>query len=109
MMKWLTSWFTGVWNAFISWGEALVLTVFAMLKDALYFFLEMLLNLVEVVLLSLGSLFSAMDLTQYISAIPADVSNIMGLIGLGQAMSIVIAAIVIRVSLQLIPFVRLGS
>jgi hypothetical protein len=33
----------------------------------------------------------------------------MGLIGIGQAVSLIIAAISIRVILQLIPFVRLGS
>lgn len=108
-MKWLTNWFMGVWEAFLSWGKALVLTVYDMFKDVFYSILQILMDLVELLLVGLGSLFSAMDLTQYISAIPPDVANIMGLIGIGQAMTIIIGAIVIRVCLQLIPFVRLGS
>jgi hypothetical protein len=108
-MEWLTSWFSGVWDAFLSWGEALVLTVFDMFKDLFYAVLELIMGLVGTLLNGLGSLFSAMDLSQYLSFIPPDIANIMGLIGLGQAMTMIIAAIVIRVSLQLIPFVRLGS
>lgn len=41
--------------------------------------------------------------------LPAEVLNILGLIGFGQCMGIIAAAIVIRLTLQLIPFVRLGS
>lgn len=46
---------------------------------------------------------------QWWSSVPADVLNIMGLIGLQYALGIVFAAILIRLVLQLIPFVRLGS
>lgn len=42
-------------------------------------------------------------------SIPAEVMNILGLIGLGQCFAIIAAALVIRFGLQLIPFVRLGS
>ena len=41
--------------------------------------------------------------------LPAEVLNIMGLIGVGTAITIITTAIVIRLVLQLIPFVRLGS
>ena len=42
-------------------------------------------------------------------SVPADVMNILGLLGVGQALGIIGAAIGIRFALQLIPFVRLGS
>lgn len=42
-------------------------------------------------------------------ALPAEVLNILGLIGVHQAIVIIVAAIGIRLVLQLIPFVRLGS
>lgn len=42
-------------------------------------------------------------------SLPADLLNIMGLLGVGTAVTIIGAAIVIRFGLQLIPFVRLGS
>lgn len=108
-MEWLTEWFGSVWDSFERWGKSLLLTLLDLLKDAMYFLLEMLLEVVQAILNGMGSLFDAINFAQYISAIPPDVSNIMGLIGLGQAMTMIVAAISIRVVLQLIPFVRLGS
>ena len=40
---------------------------------------------------------------------PAEVLNVLGLIGVGEALSIITVAIVIRLTLQTIPFVRWGS
>lgn len=108
-MDWLATWIQSVWDSFEKWGKSLMLTLFDMVKDAVFFILELLLEIVGLLLNGLGSLFDAINLAQYISAIPSDVANIMGLIGLGQAMSIIVAAIGVRVALQLIPFVRLGS
>ncbi len=108
-MEWLTAWFTSVWNSFERWGKSAMLTLFDIIKDFLFFILETLLEVVQLILNGLGSLFNAMNFAQYISAIPPDVSNIMGLMGLGQAMTMIVGAIGIRVVLQLIPFVRLGS
>jgi hypothetical protein len=42
-------------------------------------------------------------------SVPAEVLNIAGLVGIGEALGIIFAAILIRITLQLIPFVRLGS
>ena len=42
-------------------------------------------------------------------ALPAELLNILGLLGVGTAVTIIGAAIAIRFGLQLIPFVRLGS
>lgn len=42
-------------------------------------------------------------------SLPAEVLNVLGLIGVGYALGIVGAAILIRLGMQLIPFVRLGS
>ena len=41
--------------------------------------------------------------------VPAEVMNLLSLLGVGTALSIIGAAIAIRFGLQLIPFVRLGS
>jgi len=46
---------------------------------------------------------------QWWSGLPGEVLNMMGLLGLQYALGIVFAAILIRLALQLIPFVRLGS
>lgn len=42
-------------------------------------------------------------------SLPGEVLNVLGLLGVGTALTIIGAAIAIRFSLQLIPFVRLGS
>ncbi|MFS2047855.1 DUF2523 family protein [Variovorax sp. Varisp41] len=42
-------------------------------------------------------------------SLPAEMLNILGLLGLGTCCSIIVAAISIRLILQLIPFTRLGS
>lgn len=42
-------------------------------------------------------------------SIPANVMEVMGAIGLGQALAIISAALTVRFALQLIPFTRLGS
>lgn len=43
------------------------------------------------------------------SQLPAEIINILMLLGFGEAMSLIGLALVIRFTLQLIPFVRLGS
>ncbi|HZY18630.1 MAG TPA: DUF2523 family protein [Ramlibacter sp.] len=42
-------------------------------------------------------------------SIPAEVSNILSLLGVGTAITIITAAIGVRLVLQLVPFTRLGS
>lgn len=41
--------------------------------------------------------------------LPAEIINILGLLGVGTCVSIIVAAIGVRLVLQLIPFTRLGS
>jgi hypothetical protein len=43
------------------------------------------------------------------SAIPANVMLVLSCIGFGQALALISTALVIRFTLQLIPFIRLGS
>lgn len=45
----------------------------------------------------------------YISALPPEVTNIMGLLRLGECVAIIAAAVILKIILQLIPFTRLGS
>lgn len=45
----------------------------------------------------------------YISALPPEITNMLGIIRIGEALAIISAAIVAKVLLQLIPFTRLGS
>lgn len=49
------------------------------------------------------------DPQTYFALIPPDVGNMLGVIGVTQALSIIVAALVVRFLLQTIPFVRWGS
>lgn len=108
-MEWLTAWFESVWNSFERWGKSAMLTMYDMVKDGFFMILELILEIVQLMLNGMGAMFDGMNFAQYISAIPSDVANVMGLMGLGQAMTLIVGAILIRTVLQLIPFVRLGS
>lgn len=87
--------------------KALVTAVWDIFTDAVAYVFDKLLSFAV-------SALSALDVTGISGinawgSLPADVSNILGLIGLGQCMGIIAAAIGIRLVMQLIPFVRLGS
>lgn len=45
----------------------------------------------------------------YIEALPAELTNMLGLLRIGECIAIVAAAVLVRITLQLIPFTRLGS
>lgn len=90
------------------WSSAFV-ALWDLVKDAFSFVFDQVLG-VAVAALS-GIDVSAMNglSAQGWGALPAELINILGLIGVGTAISIITAAIGIRLLLQLIPFVRLGS
>lgn len=98
-------------TAFCSWLIALLFkvlaSVFMMLKDVVMWSFDQFLILLTAIL---GGV-SMASITNLIPAlsIPPEVMNIMGLLGLGDCFAILIAAFSIRIVLQLIPFVRLGS
>ncbi|SDC52346.1 Protein of unknown function [Cupriavidus sp. YR651] len=53
--------------------------------------------------------FAAMNPAQYISGMPPDLVNMIGLVRVGESLAIILAAILIKLTLQVIPFTRLGS
>ena len=97
-----------MWTAFTDLLKSLLLTLWDMLADFFCLIFEMVFDFVLYILDGFFSMFASLNIIQYIS-FPSDVSNIIGLIGLGQCMSFVVTALTIRFLLQLIPFVRLGS
>lgn len=88
--------------------ESVVFTIFDMLKDFFFWLVDTLLTF-AISLLNAISFPVTWNPSQYISALPPEVKNMLGLIGLQEAFSIIVSAILIRLALQLIPFVRLGS
>jgi len=100
------------WNSF--WVAILALvgkiftSLFTMLKDVFLWVIDQLLSL-STMLLGGVDLSAITQNFSVFQEIPEDVLNILGLLGFAQCMVIIGAAILIRITLQLIPFVRLGS
>lgn len=104
-----------IWDAIIGlaeWFFGLVKDVFTavwdMAIDAVCFVLDETLDFVVSMVLSVDVGMFSGSLGTW-SSLPSQVLNVIGLIGLGDCFAIIAAAIGIRLVLQLIPFVRLGS
>jgi hypothetical protein len=80
-----------------------------MLKDIFLWIVEQVMNAVNMVLPSVFALFAPVDMSQYMTSIPPTVAWVFAAVGVPQCLSIILAAITIRLLLQLIPFTRLGS
>lgn len=104
-----------IWEAILGFAEwvfglikAVFVAVWDMAIDAVAYVLDQLLGWVVATL-------NALNLAAFDASIgawgglPAETLNVIGLIGLGDCFAIIAAAIGIRLILQLIPFVRLGS
>lgn len=104
----LVNWLKSVLDWFVDLMYAAVLTVFDMIKDVFFWVVKTVLDLVMSVLdgLSEGANF---DVSQYITSLPPEVTSVMGALHLGNCMALLGVALLIRLVLQLIPFVRLGS
>lgn len=85
------------------------LSIVDFLKDLLMFVLDSLFDAVIFLLNTLEDLTEAMNPLEYISAIPDETKSFMAMVGFNESMAIIVTAILIRLTLQLIPFVRLGS
>lgn len=96
------------WDAVTAWINQSVENTFTMITDTFFWLLDKLMDLALFALNGLGS-FAQFDPTSYFSLLPAEVINFMGLIGFGEALTIIMSAIGIRLVLQLVPFTRLGS
>lgn len=98
-------------TAVIKWFSDLAVAVFVsvwdVVKDAFSWLFEQVLT---VAVSAVGAIdASALSGLGGWASVPGEVLNIMSLLGVGTAVTIISAAILIRITLQLIPFVRLGS
>lgn len=53
--------------------------------------------------------FAAFNPAQYLSGLTPEMSNMLGMMRIGECLAILLAAILIKLTLQIIPFTRLGS
>lgn len=102
-------WVIGLFNLMISFFYSLFLSVPEMFKDLFYWILDQLMGVMDWAANLLLTMFAPLNISEYLSAIPPNISWVFMTIGLPNCLMIIGAAIVIRLTLQLIPFVRLGS
>lgn len=115
-MAWIATFFGQILTRLVSivaFISALAVAAFAALwllgTDLASWVLDQALTVLETVLNTISFDFSTLNVTQYITILPAETRNMLGLIGAGQALTMIIGALAVRVLLQLIPFTRLGS
>lgn len=69
---------------------------------------EQLLDLLIFILKDINVNFDFLNPEKYVP-IPPELANSLGLFGVSQSLAIILAAIIVKITLQLIPFTRLGS
>lgn len=101
-------WITDAINKILEFFYALFRALIDALKDIAGFVFDQLLTVVNKLLESILASLSAIPMPDNLP-LPAGVSWVLSQIGVPQMLVIVSSALIIRVLLQLIPFVRLGS
>ncbi|HHF3058538.1 TPA: DUF2523 family protein [Vibrio alginolyticus] len=102
-------WLVDLFNKLLVFLYQLLVSLFNMLKDLFFWAVEQVMEMVNILLSGVFALFAPVDMSQYMTSIPPTVSWVMAAVGLPQCLSIILAAITVRLMLQLIPFTRLGS
>ncbi|EPM7911961.1 DUF2523 family protein [Vibrio alginolyticus] len=102
-------WLVDLFNKLLVFLYQLLVSLFNMLKDLFFWAVEQVMDMVNMLLSGVFALFAPVDMSQYMTSIPPTVSWVMAAVGLPQCLSIILAAITVRLMLQLIPFTRLGS
>lgn len=112
-MGWIANFFTTLLAkiaAVCQWLLAVVLQVFKdiwnMITDVICWAFDGLLAIAAGALNAIDVPFNPQT---YYSMIPAETAQMLGYIGITQALTMVVASLVIRFTLQTIPFVRWGS
>jgi len=105
----MLDWLANTYNAFIDFLWQLILSIFDMLKDLFIFVIESLMDIGLLFLDGVGALMDGLNIAQYWAFLPAETAHTMSLIGLSEAMGMIVTCLTVRFLLQTIPFVRWGS
>lgn len=87
--------------------------LYVSIRDVLFdippWILDQILSIAISLLTGVLSILEPVDLGQYLTGLPSEVSWTLSMVGIPQCFGIISTAIVIRLLLQIIPFTRLGS
>lgn len=109
VVNYIRDFFFDIFKAFTDFLKAMLLTVFDMLKDLFYFCFDMLLGFLVGIFSAFSNLFNQVTFANMFNGFPEQTLNIMGLLGFGECIGLIVSSLIIRMTLQLIPFTRLGS
>lgn len=100
-------------SSIVAWFAALAIAVFAALwllgTDLGSWIFDQVLQIATSVLNSISINQSLFDPSPYLSALPDPIVNMIGLLHLGDCLAIIAGAVILKITLQLVPFTRLGS
>lgn len=105
----MLDWLANKWNEFVDYLYQIFTSAVDFCKDFLWWVLDSLFGAVLLIIDGMGSLFAGLNPLQYFSVIPPETQYYMAICGFNECMSMIVSALIIRMLLQLIPFVRLGS
>lgn len=105
----MLDWLAQRWNDFLDLCLSVLLSLWDMINDLICYVLESAFNAIYLIVDGIGGAFSSFGLVQYLGMLPDEMINIMSLVGANEASAIIVSAVIVRLVLQLIPFVRLGS
>ena len=89
--------------------KSALLTLWDMFTDLLLMVVDLFMSVGLYALEGMSQTLELVNITNYINGMPAQVLGIVNAIGLGEAIGMIMAAGTVRLLMQLIPFVRLGS
>jgi hypothetical protein len=89
--------------------KSFALTLWDIFTDFFLFLIDAVMSAGMLLLNGFSSFFELIDISKYISSMPTEILFVIDATGLGTAIGMVMTAGTIRLFLQLIPFVRLGS
>jgi len=98
--------FVGAAQWFLAVFKQIFIDLWNIATDAVCWLFE---GLMSIAVSALNAIEAPFDPQTYYSLIPPETVQMMGAIGVTQAITIVVGALVIRFTLQTIPFVRWGS
>ncbi|MGR5267716.1 DUF2523 family protein [Vibrio astriarenae] len=102
-------WIIDLYNKLKEYLLGLLESFFELFKDFAYWIFELLMMVVDGLLATIIAILEPVDISQYLTGFPSGAAWMFGQIGLPQCLTMIGTAIVVRLMLQLIPFVRLGS
>lgn len=107
-MNAVLNWFTDWWKGAEIFFTSLLYSLGDMLKDLFFWLIETVGTFGKTFIAGFGGM-PEYSIAQHFTSLPSDVRQVIALTGLAECVVLIVAAITIRLTLQLIPFTRLGS